>query len=138
MASRNATRGWEDVLNQALVDAQLEKIPGLGTLTVGGLSGHDLKLLGLWGRSDAGSLVLFRIAKVGVYYRKPDGALDGEILGAGTVDELGADPLERLDLAAREGDADAVSFLESRNETVSQCVSSERGDRKLAPLGRAR
>jgi len=54
---------------------------------------------------------VFASPKWGCIYRKPDGTLDGEILGAGTVDELSADPLERLDLAAREGDADAVSLL---------------------------
>ena len=43
-------------------------------------------------------------------YRQADGALDGQVLGAGTLDELSADALQRLDLAARQSDADAVSL----------------------------
>jgi hypothetical protein len=78
-----------NLLNQALVDAHLILIPGLGTLTVGGLTGHDLELLG----------------------GQTDGALDAEVLGLGAVDELLADLLEGLDLARGEGDADLVEFL---------------------------
>lgn len=55
----------------------------------------------------------------GRFYRKADGPLDGEILGPGTVNQLGADALEGLDLAAREGDADAVSLLKNRGGKVS-------------------
>lgn len=70
------------------MDAELEQIPGLGTLTARSLAGHDLE--GLGGQAD--------------------GALDAEVLGLGAVDELGADLLEGLDLAGGQGDADAVSL----------------------------
>lgn len=39
-----------------------------------------------------------------------DGALDAELLVLGTVDELLADLLERLDVAGGEGDADLVDL----------------------------
>ena len=66
------------------MDAHLEGVPGLRTLTVGGLTGGDLKDLG----------------------GETDGALDAELLVLGTVDELLADLLEALDVAGGEGDAD--------------------------------
>lgn len=81
---------WGIEINQALVDAHLEHIPCLGTLTVGCLTGADLEDLG-W---------------------EADGAFDAEFLGLGTVDELGADLLEGLDVAGGEGDADFMDFLE--------------------------
>lgn len=71
------------------MDAHLVLVPGLGTLTVGGLAGGDLK--GLGGQTD--------------------GALDLQRLGAGTVDQLLAHLLERGDLARGEGDADLVDLL---------------------------
>ena len=45
-------------LDETLVNAHLVEIPGLGTLTVGGLAGVDLEVLG----------------------RQTDGALDAEVL----------------------------------------------------------
>lgn len=51
------------------MDSHLEAIPGLGTLTTGGLTGGDLE--------DAG--------------RETNGALDAELLGLGTLDEVGGD-----------------------------------------------
>lgn len=84
------------LLDQSLVESHLEGIPGLGTLTTGGLAGGDLELLG-W---------------------QTDGALDAEILALGALDELLADLLESGDLSAGQGDADLVSFL-WRN--VSRC-----------------
>lgn len=47
-----------NLLDQALVDAHLVHVPGLGTLTVGRLARSDLQVLG----------------------RKADGALDAEVL----------------------------------------------------------
>jgi hypothetical protein len=76
-------------LNETLVDAHLELVPGLGTLTVGGLTGGDLEGLG----------------------GKTDGTLDLEGLGASTVDQLLADLLEGGNLAGGEGDADLVDLL---------------------------
>lgn len=75
-------------VDEALVDAHLKHVPGLGTLTVGGLTGADLEVLG----------------------GQTDGALDAEVLALGAVDELGADLLEVLDVAAGEGDADLVDL----------------------------
>ena len=66
------------------MDAHLVGVPGLGTLTVRGLTGGDLKDLG----------------------GETDGALDAKLLVLGTVDELLADLLEALDVAGGEGDAD--------------------------------
>lgn len=75
-------------IDEALVDAHLEGIPGLGTLTVGRLTGGDLQVLG----------------------GQADGALDAELLGLGAVDELLAHLLEGLDVAGGEGDADLVDL----------------------------
>lgn len=79
--------GGEEV-DETLVDAHLVLVPGLGTLTVGGLTGGDVQGLG----------------------GKTDGALDLEGLGAGTVDQLRAHLLEGGDLARGEGDADLVDL----------------------------
>lgn len=80
------------------MDAELEGVPGLGTLTARGLAGGDLQLLG----------------------GKADGALDLETLGAGTLEELGADLLEGLDLAGGEGDADLVGLLYTESSSVKR------------------
>jgi hypothetical protein len=80
---------WRIEINQPLVDSHLEHIPGLGTFTVRCLSGGDLEDLG-W---------------------EADGALDAEFLCLGTVDELGADLLEGLDVAGGEGDADLYGVV---------------------------
>jgi hypothetical protein len=79
-----------DLLDETLVDAHLVLVPGLGTLTVGGLTGGDVQ--GLGGQTD--------------------GALDLQGLGASTVDKLLADLLEGGDLAGGEGDADLVDLLQ--------------------------
>lgn len=71
------------------MDAHLVLVPGLGTLTVGGLTGRDVQ--GLGGQTD--------------------GALDLQGLGASTVDQLLADLLEGGDLAGGEGDTDLVDLL---------------------------
>lgn len=79
----------QHILDETLVDAHLEAVPGLGTLTARGLAGGDLEALG----------------------RKADGALGAEVLVLSTVDDLSADLLEDLDLAGGEGDADLVALL---------------------------
>lgn len=71
------------------MDAHLEAVPSLGTLTARGLAGGDLEGLG----------------------GKTDGALDAEVLVLGTLDDLGGNALEDLDLAGGEGDADLVALL---------------------------
>ena len=70
------------------MDSHLKGVPGLGTLTARSLTGGDLQVLG----------------------GQADGALDTEILALGTLDELGADLLEGLDLARGERDADLVDL----------------------------
>lgn len=77
------------------MDAHLVLVPGLGTLTVGGLTGADLQTLG----------------------RQTDGTLDLEGLGAGTVNELRAHLLEGSDLARSQGDTDLVDLLYMRKIT---------------------
>lgn len=77
-----------NLLDEALVDAELVEIPGLGTLTARSLTGLDLE--GLGGQAD--------------------GTLDAEVLGLGALNELSADLLEGLDLAGGQGDTDAVSL----------------------------
>lgn len=79
----------ENILYQTLVDAHLVLVPGLGTLTVGGLTGGDVQ--GLGGQTD--------------------GTLDLQGLGAGTVDKLRADLLEGGDLARGKSDTDLVDLL---------------------------
>ena len=66
------------------MDAHLEAIPGLGTLTTRRLAGGDAKDLG----------------------GHADGALDLDVLLLGSLDEGSADLLEVLDVAAGEGHAD--------------------------------
>jgi len=79
-------RGVE--VNEALVDAHLVRVPGLGTLAVGRLARRDLQVLG----------------------GQAHGALDAQLLVLGAVNELLAHLLERLDVARREGDADLVDL----------------------------
>lgn len=82
------------------MNAHLVLVPCLGTLTVGGLTGGDTKVLG--GQADR--------------------TLDLEGLGAGTVDELRAHLLEGSDLARGEGDTDLVDLLYSKaKEVISSC-----------------
>ena len=71
------------------MDPHLVRVPGLGTLTVGGLAGGDLEALG----------------------GQADGALDAEVLVLGALEELARDLLKRLDLARGQGDADLVDLL---------------------------
>jgi len=73
-------------VDQALVDAHLEAIPGLRTFTARGLAGGQTQVLG--GHADR--------------------ALNANGLGLGTVDEIGAHLLELLNLARGQGDAHLV------------------------------
>jgi len=88
-------------VDQTLVDAHLVHVPGLGTLTAGGLTGRDLEGLG-W---------------------QAHGALDAELLRLGALQELRTHLLERLHLARGERDADFVDFLDKSEERglVSIC-----------------
>lgn len=71
------------------MDAHLVAVPGLGTLTARSLTGGDLEVSG----------------------GQADGALEAEVLVLGTLDDLGADLLEDLDLARGKGDTDLVALL---------------------------
>lgn len=92
-------------LDETLVDAHLVAVPGLGALTARGLAGGDLE--GLGGQAD--------------------GALDAQVLALGALDQLGADLLEGLDLAAGQGDADLVGLLYRRSR-AGQRVRSGQGE----------
>ena len=73
-------------IDQTLVNAHLELVPGVGTLSAGGLTSRDGKLLG--GEADwTGNL---------------------ELLVGGLLLQVGAHLFEVLDVARGEGDADAV------------------------------
>ena len=88
-------------IDDSLVNAHFESVPGLGTLTAGGLTGRDLEGLG-W---------------------QAHGALDAELLRLGALQELRTHLLERLHLARGERDADFVDFLDKSEERglVSIC-----------------
>jgi len=74
-------------IDHTLVDAHLEAIPGLGTFTARGLTGGDPQGLG----------------------GHPDGSLDLQFLVLGSLDEVGADLLEALNVPGGQGDPDAVN-----------------------------
>merc|ERR1711915_89385 len=74
-------------VNDTLVDAHLEPVPGLGTFTTGGLPGGDAENLG----------------------GHADGSLHPQVvLVLGLMDKLATHLLKRLDVARGEGDADTV------------------------------
>ena len=70
------------------MDSHLVSVPSLGTLSTRGLSGGVLEDLG----------------------GKTDGALDAEVTVLGSVDEVGAELLEGLDVSRSEGDPDLVDL----------------------------
>ena len=82
---------WRLEVDQALVNAHLELVPGVGTFTAWRLAGGDLELLG----------------------GKADWALDLEVLVLGRALEVSANFLQVLHVEGSQGDADAVdaSFL---------------------------
>lgn len=65
--NRGSESGGGSLLNQTLMDSHLKAIPGLGTFTAGGFAGGDFE--------DTGG--------------ETDGALDAEVLGLGTLDQVG-------------------------------------------------
>jgi hypothetical protein len=81
-------------VQDALVDAHLPSVVGVGTLTARGLAHEQLQLLG----------------------GHADGAGHLEVLLESLVLELGANLLKSIDLAGGQGDADAVDgrFLDLR------------------------
>lgn len=82
----NDFRGGVEI-DETLVDAHLETIPGLGTVTARGLAGGDAEDLG----------------------GETDGSLNLELLVLGALDEVRADLLQVLDVAGSQGDADTVN-----------------------------
>ena len=80
------------------MQSHLEGVPGLRTLTTGGLSGGDLE--GLGGQAD--------------------GALNTEILALGALNELLADLLQGSDLTAGQGNPDLVDFLRYKSQWLRE------------------
>lgn len=96
------------------MDAHLEAVPGLGTLTARGLAGGDLEALG----------------------GQADGTLGAEVLVLSAVDDLSADLLEDLDLAGGQGDADLVALLYIQQLLVNCIIwKYHRGPSSLAQAG---
>ncbi len=87
--SRNCASKNSGLLYQPLVYPHLVGIPCLGSLTARRFARCHLELLG-W---------------------QTDRAFDAQVLGLGSVDQLLAHLLQRLHLAARQGDADLVNLL---------------------------
>ena len=73
-------------VDDALVDAHLEPVPGLGALTARGLPGGDPQSLG----------------------GHPHGSLDLQVLVLGSSDQVAADLLQGLDILRGESDSDPV------------------------------
>lgn len=86
-------------VDEALVNAHLKVVPGLGTLTTGRLSGGVRKNLG----------------------GETNRTLDAELLVLGAVHKVRADLLKVLDVAGGEGDADLVD-LGSRGRSIDILV----------------
>ncbi len=82
------------------MNPHLECVPSLASLTTRRFAGRDLERLG-W---------------------KPDGALDAEVLGFGSLDKLLADLLQALYFAACQGDTDFVYFLQLTS--LASCLRS--------------
>ena len=77
---------WRVQIDDTLVQAHLEAIPSLGTLTARGLTGGDTQNLG----------------------RHADGALDTQLLLLGSADQISANLLQTADIARGQRDANAV------------------------------
>jgi len=84
-------------VDQTLVHLEFVPVPSLGTLSTGGFTGGDLQDLG----------------------GKADGALDAELLVLSTVDEIGREFFQVLDVAAGEGNPDLVDFCSRYGCTCS-------------------
>ena len=109
---RNAGDLLDDIgrsvkIDQTLVDAHFEAIPGVGTFSGRSLTGGDAQLLG----------------------RHADRSTDVKLLVEGCLLQVGADLLEVGDIAARKSDANAVDngvvgggglLLESRHSDVKK------------------
>jgi hypothetical protein len=81
----NDLRGGVEI-DETLVDAHLEAVPGLGTVTARRLTGGDTENLG----------------------GETDGSLNLELLILGALDKVRTDLLQVLDVTRSQGDADTV------------------------------
>lgn len=80
------------------MDSHLEAIPGLGTFTAGGFTGGNFE--------DAGG--------------ETDGALDAEVLGLGTLDQVGGDCRISIEAPGGEGGREERSSPFSRAWTLRE------------------
>lgn len=98
--------GGSSQVDQALVDAHLVEIPGLGTLTAGGLAGLDrqnrILSVNRSSRAVPNDKTYHDLEGLG---GQADGALGAEVLVLGALNELLADLLQSLNLAGGQGDA---------------------------------
>ena len=111
-------------IDQALVDAHFETIPGVGTFSGRSLTGGDAKLLG----------------------GHADGSADVKLLVEGGLLQVRTDLFEVLDVAAGKGDADAVDngvigggsgfLLESRHDgmclKIQKMLQTEKETKRVA------
>jgi hypothetical protein len=77
---------WRMQVDEALVDPHLEAVPGVGTLSAGGLAGGDAQSLG----------------------RHADRSLNLELLVLSTLDQVSTDLLQVLDVLGCESNANPV------------------------------
>lgn len=86
-------------VDQTLVDAHLEAVPSVGTLTARRLTGGDTKSLG-WQTDRSGV---------------------NQLLLLSSTDEISADLLEGLDLTGGQSDANAVNLLGRKKGKEERC-----------------
>lgn len=75
-------------VDESLVDSHLVGVPSLGSLSVRGLSGGNLENLG----------------------RESDRSLHAQFLALCSVDQVGTDFFQVLDVSRGQGDSDSVDF----------------------------
>lgn len=122
-------------VDQALVDAHLKAIPGLGALTAGGLAGLcgvSLSVSVPYRSADtqhpptAQQRTYRDLERLG---RHADRALGAEVLVLGPLDQLLADLLEGLDLARGQGDA--YCLARQLGVSVWWCAAAGGGDGRI-------
>jgi len=98
-------------INQPLVDSHFVGIPSLGALTTRRFTGGNPQMLG----------------------RQAHWTFNPEILGFGSLDQLGADLLKRLDITRGQSDADAV-FAWRISKVFISFIVRHFGGRALLPI----
>ena len=99
-------------VDHPLVDPQLESVPGLGTLTARGLPGGDPQGLG----------------------GHPNGPLHLQLLVLGSLDQVTADLLQRLDITGGQSDPDTVDWsilLHTFSILNTECILDAKSTRYL-------